>query len=180
MTDIPAIHGVHHSAFRCRDAEETRVFYEDVLGLKLVAALDFDRLPGVDKEYPYMHLFFEMADGNFVAFFDVPGDVDEGMFKDKWGMDLHFAMEVKTMAEIDAFKERLTAHGISHFGPIDHDFCHSIYFYDPNGLNVEITVKDKDHDQILAHEAATAHDNLQKWTARTRAQKEAANLKLAS
>lgn len=25
--------GIHHSAYRCRDAEETRGFYEDVLGL---------------------------------------------------------------------------------------------------------------------------------------------------
>jgi catechol 2,3-dioxygenase-like lactoylglutathione lyase family enzyme len=44
-TAAPGIRGVHHSAFRCRDAEETRRFYEDVLGLPLKAALTFEKDP---------------------------------------------------------------------------------------------------------------------------------------
>ncbi len=29
------IKGLHHNAYRCRDSEETRRFYEDFLGLPL-------------------------------------------------------------------------------------------------------------------------------------------------
>ena len=36
----PRLKHLHHVAFRCRDAEETRRFYEDLLGLKLAAGLE--------------------------------------------------------------------------------------------------------------------------------------------
>jgi catechol 2,3-dioxygenase-like lactoylglutathione lyase family enzyme len=168
---VPVLKGVHHSAFRCRDAEETRKFYEDILGLPLKAALVFEEEPGSGRPLPYMHLFFQLGDGNYVAFFDVPGGAHEGKFKMKWGMDLHFAMEVASIDEMMAFKARLDAAGVPCFGPIDHHFVHSIYFYDPNGVNVEITVRDPDHDAIMAEEAASARQIMAEWTARTAAQK---------
>ena len=56
MQNVP-IKNVHHVAFRCRDAEQTRWFYEDVLGLKLAAAMPFDHLSGTDKKIEYMHIF---------------------------------------------------------------------------------------------------------------------------
>jgi catechol 2,3-dioxygenase-like lactoylglutathione lyase family enzyme len=40
---------IHHLALRCRDAEQTRWFYEDVLGLKLAAALALENSPGTQK-----------------------------------------------------------------------------------------------------------------------------------
>jgi catechol 2,3-dioxygenase-like lactoylglutathione lyase family enzyme len=172
----PKILGVHHAAFRCKDAEETRRFYEDVLGLPLKAALTFEEEPGTGRKLPYMHLFFEMADGRFVAFFDVPGKAKPEKFQMKWGMDLHFAMEVASMDEVMAFKARLDAHGVPAFGPIDHHFCHSLYFYDPNGINVEITVRDPRHDAIMAAEAQNARALMAEWTSRTVEQKKAAGL----
>ena len=45
-----AVHNMHHTAFRCRDAEQTRWFYEDVLGFKLAAAMVFDEEPGAAKQ----------------------------------------------------------------------------------------------------------------------------------
>lgn len=168
---VPTLKGVHHSAFRCRDAEETRKFYEDILGLPLKAALVFEEEPGTGRPLPYMHLFFQLGDGNYVAFFDVPDGAHDGKFKMKWGMDLHFAMEVATMDEMMAFKDRLDRAGVPCFGPIDHHFVHSIYFYDPNGVNVEITVRDANHDAIMAAEAADAPAILAAWTARTAALK---------
>ena len=77
------INNVHHVAFRCRDAEQTRWFYEDVLGLKLAAALSFDHLSGTDHKIEYMHIFFEMQDGNFIAFFDDPHNAPSDFFKDQ-------------------------------------------------------------------------------------------------
>ena len=58
--NIP-ITNVHHVAFRCRDAEQTRWFYEDILGLKLAAAKAYDHLTGTEKKIEYMHNFFEMV-----------------------------------------------------------------------------------------------------------------------
>ena len=173
---IPALKGVHHAAYRCRDAEETRAFYQDILGLPLKAALVFEEEPGTGRPLPYMHLFFEFGDGNYIAFFDVPDSATPKHFDPAWGMERHIAMEVATMEELSAFKKRLREAGVSCFGPIDHHFVQSVYFYDPNGLNLEITVRAPDHDAIMADEGAKAADMIKAWSERTRAQKAAAGL----
>jgi catechol 2,3-dioxygenase-like lactoylglutathione lyase family enzyme len=59
------IKGLHHNAYRCRDSEETRIFYEDFLGLKLVSAFEIGDGMG-------LHTFFAMDDGSCLAFFEVP------------------------------------------------------------------------------------------------------------
>ena len=56
--------------------------------------------------------------------------------------------------------------------PINHEFVHSIYFYDPNGINLEITCKDKEYDRIMGEDTKNAHGNLKSWTERTRLKKE--------
>jgi len=172
-TAAPTIAGIHHSAYRCRDAAETRAFYVDILGLEDGAALAFDKDPaGHDR--PYMHLFFKMGDGNFLAFFDEPNSVEAGLFTMKDGIeDYHFAFEVSSMEEQAQFKTRLEEAKVPVFGPIDHAFCHSIYFFDPNGLALEITVRDDKHDQIMADEAAQALAHIRKWTEKTKALKQA-------
>jgi catechol 2,3-dioxygenase-like lactoylglutathione lyase family enzyme len=60
------IKGLHHNAYRCRDSEETRGFYEDFLGLWFVSAFEID-------EGRALHSFFEMDDGSCLTFFEVPG-----------------------------------------------------------------------------------------------------------
>lgn len=57
------INGLHHFAWKCRDAEETRRFYEDLLGLPLVHTIQAARVPSTGGECPYVHLFFELGDG---------------------------------------------------------------------------------------------------------------------
>ena len=177
MSDAPALKPlkhIHHMAFRCRDAEQTRWFYEDVLGLPLIMALDFDEEPGSGRKVDYMHLFFQMADGNFIAFFDAPDDVDEMMFRPKHSFDVHLAFEVDTLEELKAWRRRINKAGRPCFGPIDHEFIHSIYMYDPNGLQVEITIKDQNYDSIVAKDQARARDVLKVWTEKTRDRKLAA------
>jgi catechol 2,3-dioxygenase-like lactoylglutathione lyase family enzyme len=163
----PAIRGVHHTAFRCRDAEETRRFYEEILGLKLAAALAFDEEPGTGAPLKYMHLFFEMGDGNYVAFFDLPDSADEAKFKKKSGFNLHIAFEVATQEELEAFQARFAANGIENHGPIDHHFVQSIYAWDPNGIQIEITCRAAAHDKIMAEERAKAGGTLATWNADT-------------
>jgi catechol 2,3-dioxygenase-like lactoylglutathione lyase family enzyme len=172
----PMLKGVHHAAYRCRDAEETRAFYQDILGLPLRAALVFEEEPGTGRALPYMHLFFAFGDGNYIAFFDVPDSATPKHFDPAWGMERHIAMEVATMEEMAAFKKRLREAGVSCFGPIDHHFVQSIYFYDPNGLNLEITVRAPTHDAIMAEEGAQAAAMIAAWTARTREAKQKAGL----
>ena len=73
------IKGLHHAAYRCRDAELTRQFYEDFLGLPLVDAFDINvTITNQDttaaRESDVLHVFFAMADGSCVAFFQEPGE----------------------------------------------------------------------------------------------------------
>ena len=166
-----ALKGIHHSAFRCRDAEETRAFYEDVLGLPVAAALAFEEEPGSGKAHPYVHIFFALPDGNYIAFFDAPDSARPEHFKPAHGFDRHIAFEASGPAQLADWKARLDAAGIPCFGPIDHHFVKSLYMWDPNGLQVEITARDPQHDPILAHEAGLARAVLQDWTARTSAAK---------
>ncbi len=164
-------HNMHHTAYRCRDAEQTRWFYEDVMGFKLAAAMVFDEEPGSPKKREYMHLFFQTTDGNFIAFFDAPDDVEEKMFIARHGFDQHIAFEVENMEQLKAWRRHINKMGRPCFGPIDHGFIHSIYMYDPNGLQVELTIKDEKYEQILEKDAAVAYDELKKWTEKTRALK---------
>ena len=60
---------LHHVAYRCKDAKQTVDFYAGVLGLEYSMALAEDRVPSTGEEAPYMHIFFRMDDGSFVAFF---------------------------------------------------------------------------------------------------------------
>ena len=68
---MPPIRSLHHFAWRCRDAEETRHFYEDLLGLPLVYVVRLDNVPSTGEHCPYIHLFFAMTDGSYLAFFDL-------------------------------------------------------------------------------------------------------------
>jgi catechol 2,3-dioxygenase-like lactoylglutathione lyase family enzyme len=161
------LRGIHHTAFRCRDAEETRAFYEDVLGLPVAAALAFDEEPGSGKPHPYVHIFFRLPDGNFIAFFDAPDSARAEQFRPAHGFDRHVAFEAGSVEQLAEWKSRLDAAGVNSFGPIDHHFVQSLYMWDPNGLQVEITARTAGHDPILEAEAASARGVLADWTART-------------
>lgn len=175
VSELPTLKrlgNVHHAAYRCRDAEQTRWFYEDVLGLPLAAAMVFDEIPGSGRKSDYMHLFFELADGNFIAFFDEPSTANVDHFFKKDSFDVHIAFEVGSREEMLAYQRRINAAGKGCLGPVDHDFVESVYMYDPNGIQIEITSKTADYDRIMSDDAAQAHDQLVSWTAKTRAVKE--------
>ena len=143
----PEVFGLHHAAYRCRDARETCDFYEGVLGFPLAQALDIDRHPTTGESVHYMHVFFDIGSHdpgspNYIAFFEVhdhPGDDFD--FKRQWGMDLHFAMSVRDHADLEAWRARLVARGVAVEGPIDHGVCTSIYFHDPNGYRLEFAAQ---------------------------------------
>lgn len=165
-----ALQGIHHSAYRCRDAEETRAFYEDVLGFPLAAIVSEEKEPGSKRPHPFAHLFFRMPDGNFIAFFDAPSSAKADSFEPVHGFDRHVAFEAADEADLLAWRDKLNASGVPCFGPIDHGFVKSVYFSDPNGLPLEITVRVAAHDAIMAEEGAHAAAALAAWSDKKRAQ----------
>ena len=53
---------LHHSAYRCKDSEITRKFYEDFLGLKLVKVLEIKNTK-TKRETDVLHTFYQLKDG---------------------------------------------------------------------------------------------------------------------
>ena len=170
-TALNPLVGIHHLALRCRDAEQTRWFYEDVLGLKLAAALSLEKSPGTEHDRPFLHLFLELGDGNYIAFFDEPGHARPEHFALKDSYDIHIAFETDSRASMLAWQDKIAAAGDFIFGPIDHEFVESVYFFDPNGYALEITHKTDQHDTVILAEERTARQHLAQWTEHTRARK---------
>lgn len=128
------IKGLHHAAYRCRDSEETRQFYEDFLELPLVEALPIGKT-ATGRSANVLHTFYQMGNGGCIAFFEAPDQPFE--FKDQHDFDLHIALEVesKTLSRMLA---KARDQGREVRGPSDHGFIESIYFRDPNGYVVEL------------------------------------------
>ena len=91
----PMTERLHHMAFRCRCSEETRVFYEEVIGLPLAAALPIE-VSATGRPVHVMHTFFALKDRSFVAFFEVPDSPFD--FKPQHDFDLHMALEAEETA----------------------------------------------------------------------------------
>lgn len=155
---------LHHNAYRCRNAEETRHFYEDLLGMPLVAALIEPIDPVTNKPDPYMHLYFELADGSCLAFFDFPAcfEREGATFEPNNPFMHHIALEIKGEEMLQEYMRRVKEAGID-FMELDHGYCHSIYIPDPNGMLVELTTNVAVTEQFFDDAAATAHSDLAKW-----------------
>ena len=135
------IRGLHHHAYRCRDAEETRQFYEDLLGLPLVHVLHNDRVPSTGEPTPHVHIFFQMGDGSFLAFFDLGDNVAPLPSPNTPSWVNHLALKLPNVEQVLDAKARLEAAGLDVVGVTDHGFVQSIYFFDPNGIRLELTAE---------------------------------------
>jgi catechol 2,3-dioxygenase-like lactoylglutathione lyase family enzyme len=118
--------GVHHVALICADVERTTRFYQEVLGFPLTTMFENRDLVGST------HFFFDLGNGNTIAFFDLPG-VDPGPYDEVLGGLHHLAISI----EVDhwrAAKERLDADGVTY----DHVDGTSLYFRGPDGERLEL------------------------------------------
>lgn len=153
------IKGLHHNAYRCRDSEETRRFYEDFLGLPLTHSLAIGETKTGRKAH-VLHTFFRMDDGSFLAFFEAPEE--PFAFKRQADFDLHIALEV-TPADLKRMFEKGKAAGMDVRGISDHHFVDSVYFRDPNGYVIELTAKRPDHEAAMDPRTNGARAVLDAW-----------------
>ncbi|MEO7127957.1 MAG: VOC family protein [Rhodoferax sp.] len=168
LANLPApapIRQLHHVAYRARDAEETRHFYEDILGLPLYHIIQSDVVPSTGEYCPYTHFFFRLYDGSFIAFFDLGNDEAALPSPNNPLWVNHISFRVDSMQTLHDMKRRLEAHGVDVLGITDHYIFHSIYFFDPNGVRLELSAQLADEFQML-QESKTAHARLSEWTAR--------------
>ncbi|HYZ40377.1 MAG TPA: VOC family protein [Stellaceae bacterium] len=155
------IKGLHHNAYRCRDSEETRAFYEDFLGLRLVSAFEIDA-SAASPDGRALHTFFQMDDGSCLAFFEVPGLPFD--FKNQNPLDLHIALGVEPET-FEGMLEKGRSEGREVRGPIDHGFVRSIYFRDPNGYVIELTASTGKHQEMMDPALSEPHEALGRWQA---------------
>ena len=155
------IQRLHHNAYRCRDSEVTRTFYEDFLELRLAGALKIGKTM-TGREAAVLHTFYELADGSYLAFFEAPDQAFD--FKDQHDFDLHIALEVDRET-LETMLTRGRAQGREVRGIADHGFLESIYFRDPNGYVVELTSKKPGHDEAMDPAKNRAREILDRWQA---------------
>jgi catechol 2,3-dioxygenase-like lactoylglutathione lyase family enzyme len=136
--------GVHHLALVCKDMRATHEFYTNVMKMRLTCAINVPPYPDEDA----VHLFYDMGGGNQLAFFwfkDAPDAVvgqahpPNVAAVNAHGSMHHLAFSVETEAEVLAWREHLKSLEIKVTPMIDHDFCKSIYFSDPDGMQLEIS-----------------------------------------
>ena len=137
--------GLHHAAYLTKDMDATVKFYHDLLDMPLVVTL---ALPAPDPfagQIPVRgdvagtrHYFFDCGNGACLAFFswnETFGDTSPDV-----GVMHHISLQISSEEELYALKAKLEKNGIKVTNVIDHFFCKSIYFRDPNGIYLEYSV----------------------------------------
>ncbi len=118
--------GLHHTALISGDVERTVRFYQDVLGFPLTELIE-------NRDYPgSSHFFFDIGNGNLLAFFDFPG-LEVGPYAEVLGGLHHMAISVEP-ARWEKLVERLTEAGVEH----EVHSGVSVYFRDPDGARIEL------------------------------------------
>ncbi|MBC8364132.1 MAG: VOC family protein [Actinobacteria bacterium] len=142
MDEQPRRTGFHHVAYACRDAEATRHFYEDLLGMPLVHT-EVKAGDEAGNGGFFRHLFFDTGDGTCIAFFEVQGvgerddyatEISTGNGLPVWVNHVAFAADEERVRLVE---ERMAADDIVPLMEVDHGWCVSLYFLDPNGIMVE-------------------------------------------
>jgi catechol 2,3-dioxygenase-like lactoylglutathione lyase family enzyme len=136
-----------HAAWVTHDVEATANFYMNIMGMELATTILGASVPSTGDDFPYFHIFFRMADGSTIAFFEVPGLPERPEpIHPAYDVFDHIALQVSDRAEVDRWYEWLVANDIDVVGPTDHGgLIYSIYFHDPNGMRLEITTPTDPH-----------------------------------
>ncbi len=155
--------GLHHFAYRCKDAEQTRHFYEDLLGLPLCHVIRADHVPSTGEYCPYVHIFFSLQDGSCLAFFDLGDNTAAIPSPNTPAWVNHLALRVESEVILVEARSKLEGAGIHVLGPTDHGFVKSIYFFDPNGIRLELTANTAESG-FMETAQSTARAACDAWT----------------
>ncbi|CDZ91281.1 VOC family protein [Rhodococcus ruber] len=118
--------GLHHTALVSSDVERTVRFYQDVLEFPLTELVE-------NRDYPgSSHFFFDIGNGNLLAFFDFPG-LDVGPYQEVLGGLHHIAISVE-QSRWERLRTKLTEAGVD---LVEHSEV-SLYFRDPDGARIEL------------------------------------------
>ena len=118
--------GLHHTALISSDVEATVRFYQYVLGFPLTELIE-------NRDYPgSSHFFFDIGNGNLLAFFDFPG-LDVGPYAEVLGGLHHCAISVDPI-KWEQLVQRLADAGVEH----EVHSGVSVYFRDPDGARIEL------------------------------------------
>ena len=118
--------GLHHTALVARDVEETIRFYQELLGFPLTEIFENRDYKGSN------HFFFDIGNGNLLAFFDFPG-LDVGEYAEVLGGLHHIAISMDPQ-HWEEIRARLDEAGVEYL----HESGTSLYFRDPNGARLEL------------------------------------------
>jgi catechol 2,3-dioxygenase-like lactoylglutathione lyase family enzyme len=127
-SDRPAssARGVHHVALLCADVERTVRFYQEVLEFPLTEIFE-------NRDYKgSSHFFFDVGNGNLLAFFDLPG-LDLGAYAEVLGGLHHIAISVEP-ERWRRLRANLETAGV----PYQEESGSSVYFRDPDGARLEL------------------------------------------
>jgi catechol 2,3-dioxygenase-like lactoylglutathione lyase family enzyme len=158
---------LHHTAYVTKDLEKTRRFYEDLIGLPLLATwCEADELFGAVRTY--CHVFFELADGSALAFFQFANAGDQALFGPPIPESpfIHIALNVEASTQ-QAVEGRLKEAG--YVAPdtyvLEHGYCRSLYVKDPNGMTLELTCDAPEavREDIVRARREKAHSELARW-----------------
>jgi catechol 2,3-dioxygenase-like lactoylglutathione lyase family enzyme len=133
---------LNHLAYVTKDVAATADFYTRILGMELASTIFDDHVPSTGEDFPYFHIFFRMADGSTIAFFectDLPAPAQST--HPAYDTFNHVALQVESQDELRRWHDWLTKNGVEVLGPVDHKgMIESIYFHDPNGIRLELTI----------------------------------------
>ncbi len=131
--------GVHHLALNTANMKEQIEFFSDVLGAELKALYWMHGTNG------YRHCFLRLDHDSYVSFVQGPASEEAGaevgtakaLPRAPGGMG-HVAFSVPNVDEMLKLRDRIRSRGHLVLGPVDHGFCHSMYFSGPEGLSLEV------------------------------------------
>ncbi len=150
-----------HRAVRVGDMEATRHFYEDLMGLPMVACMVMDAAHGTGEATNYIHTFFELGDGSYLAFFQCADDSKPYIERTGSYFD-HHAINAKSEQTVIDMVAKVKELGIFHLD-VDEPTAHSVYVRDPDGDTFEITYQRPGSIDEL--EDSDAHEKLRNWLA---------------
>ncbi len=135
------LNGVHHVAYRCKNAKETVEWYQKYLDANFILAIAENQVPSTKEPDPYMHIFIDIGGGNILAFFELP--TKQPMIAPVGcqhpGVDAApGARRSIRWRPCCKSRPRSEADGIEVIGPTDHTIFQSIYFRDPSGHRLEL------------------------------------------